>query len=99
MAQRVFPELPCIRCISASTPISYFTQPRRDQRGRPDPTLAAGNDEHATERFCRTLSVTIADFLRYYAEADAVAVPMRANIYSGITVALEAAALGGSRLG
>ena len=34
------------------------------------------------------------DFLSCYHEADFVAVPMKDNIYSGITVALEAAALG-----
>ncbi len=35
-----------------------------------------------------------ADFKRVYAEADFVAIPMRHNIYSGITVALEATAVG-----
>jgi glycosyltransferase involved in cell wall biosynthesis len=39
-------------------------------------------------------SSRIEDLLRCYREADVVAVPMRANIYSGITVALEATAMG-----
>jgi glycosyltransferase involved in cell wall biosynthesis len=36
----------------------------------------------------------MADFHRCYQEADIVAVPMKENIYSGITVALEAVAMG-----
>ncbi|MBB5746298.1 glycosyltransferase [Brevundimonas variabilis] len=39
-------------------------------------------------------SPAMADFLQCYREADVVAVPMVANMYSGITVALEAVALG-----
>jgi glycosyltransferase involved in cell wall biosynthesis len=37
---------------------------------------------------------SMADFHRCYQEADIVTVPMKENIYSGITVALEAAAMG-----
>jgi len=37
---------------------------------------------------------SMADFLRCYEEADIVAVPMKENIFSGITVALEAVAMG-----
>ena len=36
----------------------------------------------------------MAEFLRCYEEADIVAVPMKENIFSGITVALEAVAMG-----
>ena len=36
----------------------------------------------------------VADFVAAYEAADVVVVPMKTNIYSGITVALEAAALG-----
>ena len=36
----------------------------------------------------------MSDFIACYHWADIVAVPMRQNIYSGITVALEAAAMG-----
>jgi glycosyltransferase involved in cell wall biosynthesis len=39
-------------------------------------------------------SPTLQDLVRCYQDADIVAVPMRANIYSGITVALEATAVG-----
>jgi glycosyltransferase involved in cell wall biosynthesis len=39
-------------------------------------------------------SPTMSDFTACYHWADIVAVPMRQNIYSGITVALEAAAMG-----
>jgi glycosyltransferase involved in cell wall biosynthesis len=39
-------------------------------------------------------SPTMADFIRCYREADVVTVVARKNIYAGITVALEAAALG-----
>jgi hypothetical protein len=37
---------------------------------------------------------SMADFHRCYREADMVVVPMKENIYSGITVALEAVAMG-----
>ncbi len=37
---------------------------------------------------------TLPDLVRSYEDADIVAVPMRTNIYSGITVALEATAVG-----
>jgi glycosyltransferase involved in cell wall biosynthesis len=37
---------------------------------------------------------SMAEFLRCYQEADIVAVPMKENIFSGITVALEAVAMG-----
>jgi len=37
---------------------------------------------------------SMVDFLRCYEEADIVAVPMKENIFSGITVALEAVAMG-----
>ncbi len=39
-------------------------------------------------------SPSMSDFIGSYRWADVVAVPMRQNIYSGITVALEAAAMG-----
>ena len=37
---------------------------------------------------------SMSEFLRCYEEADIVAVPMKENIFSGITVALEAVAMG-----
>jgi glycosyltransferase involved in cell wall biosynthesis len=54
-------------------------------------------DESRLSEYSNVVTVgspTMADFMRCYNEADVVTVVARENIYAGITVALEAVALG-----
>jgi glycosyltransferase involved in cell wall biosynthesis len=101
---------PALREARSDGPIRIFAAGNDRTRDWPTLLDAFGNDPRfAVKLACawigpedlagfnnveRASAHSMADFLRLYRWADCVAVPMRDNLFSGITVALEAAAMG-----